>query len=308
MAFVLRSMGRQEEAGPLIDRVLEVRNRVLGPEHPHTLDTMESAAYCSLAMGRLAEARARFERVLEVRRRVLGPEHPDTIALAAMIAHTLAAQGEWKPALALYEQVLAAQPDHYAARFDLALIRLQLGDQAGYRRHCAWLIQKTSSSDAPLLADRAAKTAVLCPDAVHNPSRTLEVARRALEEHSGNVQLRPAVAAALYRAGHFAEAVAQFQEIRHRITDEPLRVEVELFLAMSYWRLNRHEDARRSLAEARRRVTAHERSIDARGQPGAFWVDWTRCKILHNEAGALVGAVPGREVPTLDTAIGRREE
>ena len=60
--------------------LLDVKRRVLGPEHPDTLTTMGNLA-CSLCdQGKHAEAEQMFREVLDLQRRVLGPEHPETLA------------------------------------------------------------------------------------------------------------------------------------------------------------------------------------------------------------------------------------
>ncbi len=66
--------------------ILDVRRRVLGPEHPHTLKTMSNLG-CSLhGQGKHGEAEQMTREVLDVRRRVLGPEHPDTLATVSNLA------------------------------------------------------------------------------------------------------------------------------------------------------------------------------------------------------------------------------
>ena len=60
--------------------LLPVRERVLGPEHPHTLIARANLAQWTGEAGDPAAARDLFAGLLPVRERVLGPEHPDTLA------------------------------------------------------------------------------------------------------------------------------------------------------------------------------------------------------------------------------------
>ena len=73
------SQGRYGEAEPLYRRALEARERVLGPEHPDTLTSVNNLAALYQAQGRYGEAEPLYRRALEASERVLGPEHPDTL-------------------------------------------------------------------------------------------------------------------------------------------------------------------------------------------------------------------------------------
>jgi formylglycine-generating enzyme required for sulfatase activity len=77
--MTLKAQGELAGERALEERVLEVRRRVLGEEHPETLSSMGNLAMTLKAQGELAGARLLEERVLEVRRRVLGEEHQETL-------------------------------------------------------------------------------------------------------------------------------------------------------------------------------------------------------------------------------------
>ena len=53
--------------------------RLLGPDHPDTLNSRNSLAAAYLAAGRVAEAIPLFEQTLAVRQRMLGPDDPETL-------------------------------------------------------------------------------------------------------------------------------------------------------------------------------------------------------------------------------------
>ena len=53
--------------------------RMLGPDHPDTLNSRNSLAAAYQAAGRAAEAIPLFEQTLAARERLLGPDHPDTL-------------------------------------------------------------------------------------------------------------------------------------------------------------------------------------------------------------------------------------
>ncbi|KAI4260743.1 MAG: hypothetical protein LQ352_000135 [Teloschistes flavicans] len=71
--------GRGPEALQLTERVVEVRKRVLGEEHPSTLTSMANLASTYWNQGRWKEAEELEVQVMEIRKRVLGDEHPDTL-------------------------------------------------------------------------------------------------------------------------------------------------------------------------------------------------------------------------------------
>ena len=67
--------------------LLPIRARVLGPEHPRTLDTRGDLARFTGRAGDSAEARDGFAALLPIRERVSGPEHPDTLTTRANLAY-----------------------------------------------------------------------------------------------------------------------------------------------------------------------------------------------------------------------------
>jgi len=61
-------------------RCLEASERLLGPEHPSTLTSINNLALLYHNKGEYEKAEALHNRCLEARERLLGPEHPDTLA------------------------------------------------------------------------------------------------------------------------------------------------------------------------------------------------------------------------------------
>jgi hypothetical protein len=78
-AWTIRGCGRLAEAVQSYIVVVAERERVLGPDHPDTLDARHSLAKVRLEQGDTATARAELEHVLEARRRTLSATHPDTL-------------------------------------------------------------------------------------------------------------------------------------------------------------------------------------------------------------------------------------
>jgi Tetratricopeptide repeat len=79
ITFYLGFSGSYAPARHLCGEVLKARARVLGAEHPDTLDARHNLALWTGEAGDAAGARDQFAALLPVRARVLGAEHPDTL-------------------------------------------------------------------------------------------------------------------------------------------------------------------------------------------------------------------------------------
>ena len=129
LAVVLDDDGKYGEAAAILPRVIAVRERVLGAEHPDTLQSRNNLAIALRAQGKHAEAEAEHRAVLALRGRVLGAEHPDTLASRNNLAIALRAQGkpaeaeaEHRAVLAVRGRVLGAEhPDTLQSRNNLAV-------------------------------------------------------------------------------------------------------------------------------------------------------------------------------------------
>ncbi|WNI30070.1 caspase, EACC1-associated type [Streptomyces sp. ITFR-6] len=108
-AAELHADGRADEASALYKEVAEARSRVLGPEHPYTLETLDNLAASYDDVGRTQEALRLREWVAEARTRVLGPDHPDTLATFHHLAASYSFLGRNRQAADLEEWVAAAR-------------------------------------------------------------------------------------------------------------------------------------------------------------------------------------------------------
>ena len=142
IAITLFAQGDLSGARKLQEQVLEVRRRILGLEHPDSLDAASNLAAMLPAQGDLSGARKLQEQVLEARRRILGPEHPDTLDVAGNLANMLRAQGDLSGARKLQDQVLEAMrrilgpehPDTLDVAGNLANTLGDQGDLSGARK------------------------------------------------------------------------------------------------------------------------------------------------------------------------------
>ncbi len=102
------SLGLHRESQPHLERALEIRRRVLGPEHPETLIAMNRVAsqYGKQAGPMLKKAESMYAQALDVSRRVNGPEHSFTTAMMNNLALAYSTSGRDKEAAALYASAL----------------------------------------------------------------------------------------------------------------------------------------------------------------------------------------------------------
>jgi DNA polymerase III delta prime subunit len=105
-ATTLSSDGRYEEAAVLQMQVMQTKKRVLGDEHPDTLNSMHDLAGTYASQGRWKEAEELQVQAMQIRKRVLSDEHPDTLKSMISLAETYASQGRWKEAEELQVQVM----------------------------------------------------------------------------------------------------------------------------------------------------------------------------------------------------------
>ncbi|KFZ16727.1 hypothetical protein V501_02084 [Pseudogymnoascus sp. VKM F-4519 (FW-2642)] len=79
---------------------------VLGKEHPSTLMSMNNLAASLHQQGKNAEAEAMQRQTLQLRETVLGKDHPDTLMSMNNLAESLRQQGMYAEAEAMQQQVL----------------------------------------------------------------------------------------------------------------------------------------------------------------------------------------------------------
>ena len=99
--------GKYEEAEPLYQRALTIREKALGPEHPDTASTLNNLALLYNNQGKYEEAEPLYQRALAIREKALGPEHPDTASTLNNLAILYYDQGKDEEAEPLYQRALA---------------------------------------------------------------------------------------------------------------------------------------------------------------------------------------------------------
>jgi eukaryotic-like serine/threonine-protein kinase len=79
MGDVYSNLGLYRRAQSLLQESMDIHKRILGPEHPATLQSMNSLAVVFAREGHYPEAENLHRETFDIRSRVLGPEHQDTL-------------------------------------------------------------------------------------------------------------------------------------------------------------------------------------------------------------------------------------
>jgi tetratricopeptide (TPR) repeat protein len=102
----LQRAGKYDEALSLAERVPEIRERLLGPDHREVADSLNDLAILYHYKGEYAKAEPLFQRALAIWEKVLGPEHPDVAASLNNLANIHRDKGEYAKAEPLYRRAL----------------------------------------------------------------------------------------------------------------------------------------------------------------------------------------------------------
>ena len=104
--YYLRQSAQYEQAEPLFQRALAIRERVLGADDALIADSLNNLAALYDNQGRYEEAEPLYQRALAIRERVLGPNHPDLATSLNNLALLYYSQGKYEEAEPLYERAL----------------------------------------------------------------------------------------------------------------------------------------------------------------------------------------------------------
>jgi tetratricopeptide (TPR) repeat protein len=101
-----KERGDYRSAIPPYRECLAVEERVLGPEHPATLDSVYNLASLLEDQGDYNAAEALFRRALTADERTLGADHPKTLTSVNSLANVLAGKEDYGAAEPLYRRAV----------------------------------------------------------------------------------------------------------------------------------------------------------------------------------------------------------
>jgi eukaryotic-like serine/threonine-protein kinase len=217
------------EARAMHERVLAIREDVLGPTHPAVATSLNNLGNVLHAMGDNEGARGMYERALAIREQVFGPDHPDFAVSLESMAHAERAAGRLAEALAGYGHAVAITeralgPEHpklASMLNNLGSAQLQLGERAASRSSHARSLAIVERAYGPDSLEASRKLAFLANvDMQEGDFASSERSYRrvlAIQENklgSDNIELVISlvnIAKALMRRGELEEAKALTQ-------------------------------------------------------------------------------------------------
>lgn len=111
----LANLGDSAKAVELHSKAKNTREKLLGPDHPQTLTSMNNLAYVYQAAGQLSKALPLYEDTLLKRKAKLGPDHPRTLWSMDNLALAYFAAKEPATAVPLVNEYLAVKRKQFGA-------------------------------------------------------------------------------------------------------------------------------------------------------------------------------------------------
>ena len=230
IAGVYQAQGDYTKALEYYKKALEIREKVLGPEHPDTATVYNNIALVYGGQGDYAKALEYYKKALEIREKVLGLKHPDTAATYNNIAGVYWAQGDhakaleyYKKALEIREKVLGPEhPDTATTYNDTAGVYQVEGDHTKaleYYKKALEIREKVLGSKHPDTATTYNNIAGVY-QAQGDHTKALEYYKKALEirekvlgpEHPDTATMYHNKAGVYMDRGNYAEALEYYMK------------------------------------------------------------------------------------------------
>ena len=231
MGSVFKNLGLYDRASTLLTQSLQIRSRVLGPNHADTLKSLNTLAKAMYLQGRNAEAEKLFQKALETRRRVLGPAHPDTLQSQSDLAENLSVQGRYADAAKLRQETYDIRrrvlgPEHASTLDSMGNLAISLEDLGRFAdaeklwRETLAARRRVLGPDHPVTLDTMNNLTLTLEkedryvDAEQLERETIEGRRRILgPEHPDTLDAMNNLARFLAEQHRYAEAEKQLREL-----------------------------------------------------------------------------------------------
>jgi tetratricopeptide (TPR) repeat protein len=262
------SDAQTDEAHRLIRHAIEEYSQV-AIDYPHDFDRRVRAAAGLVELLRTCAA------------------NPDVANEADEVERRLSAE---LPQIVLDAKRLADPAASADAISVVALVRLRMGDESGYRAMCKTLVDLPDYPANEVIKSRTIFLACLAPDSMEDLNLLVTRAEAALVSIPKTYRhfSLTVLGAALYRAGQYEQAAQRLEEsnaVYHSappLPDYDVTNHQRVLMAMTKWQLGQQGEARRLLAESQ---TAIENELHSP------WTSWNRrasLQILRREAEALI--------------------
>ncbi len=230
MGTVYQSLGITSKAEPLLRRALEIRQHILGPSNPDTLQSQQDLSAAVAAESHYPEAEKLCRETMEARRRVLGPEHHDTVDSMVQLARILGFESRYAEAEKLNRDALEVAsrnwPQDRLTATAMSLLADTLTHEGQYpeaekaAREALEMDRRTLGSDHPsVLRDMFNLGGILTEeqhyaDAEQMHKELIESARRVLgPQHPGTLVAIGTLAMILDKEKRFADAEKLYRRV-----------------------------------------------------------------------------------------------
>jgi Flp pilus assembly protein TadD len=159
--------------------------------------------------------------------------------------------GQFKEAAADYAQAIELGASDPEVAYCLGVALLAGGDQAGYRRICAKLLERSSpSTEVDSAARWTVKICTLSANADSDYTRPVSLAQQLVSASPRDPRYLMEFGVALYRSGRFDRAIEVEQKVLETAAQNRRPI-ASLFLAMAHQRLGHPNEATEHLVQAR---------------------------------------------------------
>lgn len=200
-----------------------------------------------------------------------------------------AALHQWEQAAADYLKAVELGASSDRALSAHAILRLGVGDEKGYRRTCADLLERFGKTENPKIANNIAWVCSYAPGSVPDFTPAIELAAKVARSHPKKYATLNTEGAILFRAGKYAEAVAKLNAAckEHPRGGGPFDY---LLLALAHHNL-KHEGAAHDCLKKGLRLTelAKEGKLNDPTLPmPLFWIQRLELQVLQREAESVI--------------------
>jgi non-specific serine/threonine protein kinase/serine/threonine-protein kinase len=138
MGNVYRALGLYDEAAPLLEQSLAVRERELGPDDPDVAESLHFLGMVYGEQGRFSEAEPLLQRSLDIRERTLGPNDIAVANSVGTLGGDYAEQGRYEEAEVLLRRALEITKEQLGPEHpEVALALNNLGALYWFQRELA---------------------------------------------------------------------------------------------------------------------------------------------------------------------------
>ncbi|HZZ26873.1 MAG TPA: protein kinase [Pirellulales bacterium] len=205
------------------------------------------------------------------------------VIMALVIAQ--AGSGNYEAARKSLDKTVDLRSDNLSDQYHRALVRLRVGDLAGYRAACESMSKQFAASTDESTRYWFAWTCGLGPAAMEDVSTPLKQARDLVAQSPENATYRDTLGILLYRTGNYDEAEKCLKEVIASVEKaNPAETSVlypRYFLAMAKWKSGDQAAARQLLADV-------ESATDEEMKTSPLWNRKATLELFREEARALI--------------------